>query len=473
MNDKKVKVIATIGPASDTSQKMEKLISSGVDVFRFNTKHSTVEWHNERIKRAQKVARKLGRHIGIMIDLQGDEIRIETKSEKNLRVLKGSELAIGDSFFSEKIELATHAKEIFKKIKPRDKILIDDGLIELEVTKVEKKLILVKVIEGGVVKNRKTINFPGIKIKLSSLIEKDIKNLDSAAKNNVSFVALSFVSSKKDIYALKREMRKRKMDASVVAKIENESAIKNMEGIIEESDAIMIARGDLGVEVPIEELAYWQKEIIRKCRRRNKPVIVATQMLHSMTKNIRPTRPEATDVANAVFDGTDAVMLSEETALGKNPIKAASEMDKIIKFNEKKMDFPDLGNKPSNPIEFVVGSVAKELKNKETLGTMNIKTAVIFTESGYTANVISSFRLGMDVIAITNNEKTAEKLSLSYGIKSYYAPLRFDNLKIPESIIKDFKKKKFLSGRETIAIFHGKHEKKPDLLNIFSLTEIK
>ncbi len=473
MIDKKIKVVATIGPSSDTPEKIKRLISSGVDVFRFNTKHSTVEWHNERIRRVQSAAKKAGKHIGIMIDLQGDEIRVETRDENSLVIRKGSELLIGDSFCSDNIQIVISAKEIFKKIKPKDRILIDDGLIELEAVEVKNKSIRVRVVEGGVVENRKTINFPGIKIKLPSLIEKDIKNLDSAVKNNVSFVALSFVSSKKDIQDLKKEMKKRGMRAGVVAKIENQDAIKNIDEIIEESDAVMIARGDLGVEVPIEELAYWQKEIIKKCRRKNKPVIVATQMLHSMVNNIRPTRAEATDVANAVFDGTDAVMLSEETAVGKNPIKAVTEMVKIIKFNEEKADFCDFGDNPSNPTEFVVGAVARELRGKEILKAMNIKTAVVFTESGYTAKVISSFRLGMVVVAITNNEKTAEELSLSYGIKSYYAPLRFDNMKIPDSVIKEFKKKKFLTGKETVAIFHGKHDQKPDLLNLFSLTEIK
>ncbi len=470
MENKKTKIIATVGPASESSEKIKKLILSGVDVFRFNTKHSTVEWHNQRIKKVQEIANEIGKNIGIMVDLQGNELRIETKDEKNIKVKKGSQIMVGKSFFSENVSMIISDDKIFQKIKIGDRILIDDGLLEFKILENKNNHFLAKVIEGGTIKNRKSVNFPGTKTNLSSLIKKDIKNLDSAAKNNVNFVALSFVSSKKDIFILRNEMKKRKMSALIVSKIENEEAIKNIDEIIKESDAIMIARGDLGIEMPIEKLAFWQKEIIVRCRRENKPVIVATQMLHSMTKNKRPTRAEAIDVANSVFDGTDSVMLSEETALGKYPVESAIEMAKILKFNEGKAFFPRIVKNVFGPVEFVVGAIAKELEKKKLTG---INKAVVFTESGYTAKALSSFRTNIKIIAITNNKKTAESLSLSYSVIPYHcSSAGFDNLEIPLEIIKDLKKKKLISEKETVAIFHGKYSKKPNLLNLFSLTKI-
>ncbi len=469
---KKTKIVATIGPASDTTSKIRDMIKSGVDVFRFNTKHSTTEWHNERIKRVQDSAKKMKRNIGIMIDLQGSEIRIETKDGKDIIVRKNDVISIGFSFHSEKVLMAITDENVFKKLKIGNNILIDDGSIELKIVKKKNDIIDAKVIEGGTVKDRKSLNFPGSNIKLASLIKRDLDNLDSAAKNNVTFVALSFVSSVKDLKILKEEMRKRNMKALTVAKIENQSAIDNIDEIINESDAIMIARGDLGIEVPIERLAFWQKKIIIKCRQKRRPVIVATQMLHSMVNSSRPTRAEATDVANAVLDGTDAVMLSEETAIGRYPVKSVMEMAKILEFNEKNADFDDMEEDSFNPTEFVIGAIAKELEKKNALKQLKIKTAVVFSESGYTARVISAFRPKIGIAAITNNKETAEALSLSYGVNSHHAVIDFNNLKIPETIVKNLKKTDSLFKGDTVAVFHGRYEKNPDLLNLFSLTVI-
>ncbi len=469
---KKTKIVATIGPASDSRQKIKELILSGVDVFRFNTKHSSIEWHNERIKRIQKIAGEMGKNIGIMVDLQGSETRIETKDKKSVKIKKGDELIVADSFSeSEANLLVIPDKKILKKMKKESRILVGDGLIELEVTEKNGNFLKVKVVEGGVIEHRKNLNFPGSETNLSFLIKKDIENLNSAAKNNVSFVALSFVNSAKDIVILRKEMKKRKMNAAVVSKIENEKAIENIDEIIKESDAVMIARGDLGIEVPVERLAYWQKKIIEKCREERKPVIVATQMLYSMIKNPKPTRAEATDVANAVFDGTDAVMLSEETAIGKYPVRSVSEMNKIVSFNEKKALLTETKRTAFNPIEFMVGAIAGELEKRGALDKLKIKTAIVFTETGYTARVLSAFRPAIKIVGITNTLKTAEKMSLQYGIIPYYASIEFNDLKLSKEIENNLKKKKIISRNEAIAVFHGRQAEKPNLLNLFSLTK--
>ncbi len=467
---KNTKIVATIGPACDTPHKMKQLINSGVNVFRFNTKHATIDWHNKRIKLAQKVAQEMNEKIGIMIDLQGKEIRAETRDEEDLLVKKNKEFLISDSFNEKETLLVIKDDDFFKKIGKNDYFLIDDGLLKLKVIKASGKSIMVRAMNGGLVKNRKSINLPGKKMQLSSLIKRDIKNLDSAAKNNVAFVALSFVNNKQDLLVLRKEMQKRKMKASIVAKIENENSILNIDEIIDEADAIMIARGDLGIEMPIQELAYWQKEIIKKSREKSKPVIVATQMLHSMTTHKRPTRAEATDVANAVFDGSDALMLSEETAIGNYPIEATKEMTKIIKFNEERANVSSLKEKSFNYTQFVARAIASELKKLED---QEIKTAVVFTESGYTARLLSSFRLKMKIVAVSNQEKVAEQLSLSYGVIGRYDSIKFDNLEISPDIIKMIKSLGLASKDETIAVFHGRYDKKPDLLTLFSLTKVK
>ena len=471
MINKKTKIIATVGPASDSPSEIKEMIEVGVDVFRFNTKHSTIEWHNERIKRVQSLARRAKRNIGIMIDLQGSEIRIETKNGQDVLVRQNDFLHIGFTS-SEDTIITIPDQVVFNKLKTGDKVLIDDGAIELKIIGRKSNIIEAKVIEGGIIKNRKSLNFPGANVKLSSLIKRDLDNLDSVAKNKVNFIALSFVSSADDLKILKREMKKRKIESLTVAKIENQSALDNIDEIIDESDAIMIARGDLGIEVPIERLAFWQKEIIKKCRLKRKPVIVATQMLHSMVENPRPTRAEATDVANAVLDGTSAVMLSEETAMGSYPVKSVIEMAKILEFNEKNSSFDNIEGITFNPTEFVVGAIAKELEKKNAISQLKIKAVVVFTESGYTARVISAFRPKINIVAITNNKETFGALSLSYGVNCHQAAIDFNNLRIPKSIINSLKRTNDLKKGDTVAVFHGRYEKNPDFLNLFSLTRI-
>ena len=468
----KTKIVATIGPASDSPDKVEQLILAGVDVFRFNTKYSTIEWHNERIKRVQKIAEKVKRNIGIMIDLQGKEIRIKTKEKKNIIAKENDVLFIGNSFNNKEVSIVIPDAKVLKKLKPGNSISIDDGFIILKIIKNQKNLIKTKVIDGGVIKNRKSLNSPGADIELSSLIKRDMDYLDATAKN-VTFVALSFVTSKKDIQLLRIELKKRKIPALIISKIENQQAINNIDEIIKESDAIMVARGDLGIEIPIESIAFWQKEIIKKCRQNRKPVIVATQMLHSMIENPRPTRAEVTDVANSVLDGADAVMLSEESATGKYPIKAVLILNKILKLNEQKARFKNNQSLVLTPTEFMIGSIIKEIENNENISEqLKIKTAIVFTEIGYTAKIISSFRPKIKVIAITNYQHTAKNLSLSYGIMSYYNSSKLNNIKVARKIIDGLKKKNILSQNETVIVFHGQQTKKPNLLGLCSLMKI-
>ncbi len=459
---KKTKIIATLGPASDKKEDIKKLILEGVNIFRFNLKHNEIAWHNKRIKRVQKIANQLKANVGILIDLQGPEIRIDIKDKQTFLAKKGDEILIGDSFYSPEIQIAILNKLVFKDLKEKDVLLIDDGFIEMKILRKKNNLITAKVIQGGKIKDKKGLNLPGKKINLSSLIEQDIKRLDMITKSQVDFIALSFVRSKKDIDILKKEVEKRKIKAAIVSKIENQQALDNIDEIIQASDGVMIARGDLGIEVPIEQLAFWQKNIIKKCRLIRKPVIVATQMLHSMVNNPRPTRAEAIDVAGAVFDKADAVMLSEETATGDYPVKAVQAMTKILTFNEEKSVYEDFQIKPYNVPELIASSVISLVQKQSTL---DIGKIIVFTESGYTANVLASFRSKAKIIVITNKQKTAEILSMSFGIHPVCVPFSYSEKKTLNLL----KKQGLIKDKEILAIIHGKEKKKPNIYNSFSL----
>ena len=467
MIKKKTKIIVTIGPASEANKILEEMIKAGADIFRFNTKHNTIDWHNKTIKKAQKAADVLKKKISILIDLQGPEIRIETRNQKEIMAKKGSLFFIDSNFDYEDTLLVISNKAAFESLKVKNTLLIDDGFIELKIIEKKKNRFLVKVIEGGVIKNKKSLNLPEKKLSLPSLVENDLKSLDMFAKSKIDFVALSFVRNKEDVKSLKKEMEKRKIKASIISKVENREALLNIDEIIDHSDAIMVARGDLGIEVPIEEIAYWQKSIILKCRQKRKPVIVATQMLHSMVDNPRPTRAEATDIANAVFNSTDAVMLSEETSIGNYPVKTVSTMTKILEFNEEKNVFEKISLKTRNSTELIVSAAASLLEKK-----IDFSAIVIFTESGYTATTFSSFRTDIKTIAVTDNLKTAEILSLPFGIIPYYVSFSLGSNKAEKVVFEKLKKEGLIRENERILVISGKHKRRTDLINSLSILKI-
>ncbi|MGE4555099.1 MAG: pyruvate kinase [Candidatus Paceibacterota bacterium] len=448
------------------------LIRAGVNIFRFNMKHNDIKWHRKQIKKVQKIADKLKTPIGIMIDLQGPEIRLKTKNKKNINVKEGMKITLGENTHSNDIAISKNT--IFNIVKPGDSIFIDDGIVELKVIDKKGKTITAKVINNGIIKDQKTINIPEKNIDGPSLIKDDLTKLDRLTKSKVDFIALSFCRTKDDIQNLRGELKKRKIEANIVAKIETRESINNIDKIIKSADAIMVARGDLGLEIPIEEIAYWQRLIIEKCRISKKPVIVATQMLHSMTKNPRPTRAEVTDVANAVFNGTDAVMLSEETAAGHYPVKSVTEMAKILEFNEKKIEMvPPIKYQITNSTEFIISSAMSMINQKHNI---KIDGIIILTETGYTARAVSSFRPNIKTIAVTDNQKTIEKLTLSYGIVSVKAPFPSGDFCSPEKIdpiLKKLKNQGLIQKGEKVIVIHGRQFKKSGLTNTLSLIQIK
>ena len=419
---KMTKIIATIGPSSESEDLIRKLILSGVNIFRFNLKHNTKEWHIERINRVNKVAEELNLIIGILVDLQGPEIRIETFEEKDVNIKVNERLVFCNDFDNSALgekeagvkKIRVSQKIVCDSLKPGDRFSIDDGMIEFEVETSGEGYFVALSKDDGLIQNRKGLNLIGTDIALPSLIEEDLDKLNIATIAKVDFIALSFVRTSEDIRTLKREMDERNVDAKIISKVESQKGVDNVNEIIEASDGIMIARGDLGVEVPLEQVTYIQKEIIKKCRLKCKPVIVATQMLESMIDKPRPTRAEAADVANAVYDGTDAVMLSEETASGQFPVEAFQMMAKIAQSAEEEFPHPLFlrretgeGMNLQQAITYTASLLAEEV---------GAKVIVTPTESGSTARWVSKLRPRQPILALTPHLSTVRELNLSWGV---------------------------------------------------------
>ncbi len=455
---RKTKIVATIGPASYSENILTELIEAGADIFRFNMKHDSADGYRDNILIAKKVIKKANANIGILFDLQGPDIRIDTKDKETIEMNKGDKIYFGPEFLDKEQSIKISHKEIFEELEVGDMILIDDGLYEFRITEKRNKGIIVQALENCEIKNRKGVNVPSKKLsKIPSLTKDDLDKLDLAKELSADFIALSFCRSKEDILNARKEMEKRKINAWIVSKIENQEGLNNIDEIIEESDAIMIARGDLGIEIPIEKIAHVQKMIVDTCRQKNKPVITATQMLESMINNPRPTRAEATDISNAVLYGTDAVMLSGETAAGKYPVKCVKTMAKIVDYNEEFISMlrPQDSNIEAKSISQLLARTAVSMI--EDKSNVKINKVVVFTDSGFTAKVIASYRLNIPVVAVTDNIEVSKFLTLSYGINAVC--IDFNNTKSNkiEFVLKELKKKGYIEQGEGLLLVSGKH----------------
>jgi pyruvate kinase len=465
---KLTKIIATLGPASDSEETITKLISSGVNIFRFNTKHGTTTWHEERIRRVQRVADTMEQNIGILLDLQGPEIRLETRDKQDIKAQAGEIIRITPSFVNMADLVCIPHPSVFHALKLNHDILIDDGSIRLTVREITDHYILAESPEDCTIKHRKGVNLPGVKINLPSLIADDLDKLDMASINRVDFVALSFCRNQKDIDILKQEMAKRNIQAKIIAKIESDEAVQNLDEIMSASDIIMIARGDLGVETPIERLAHLQKQIIRKCRLANKPVIVATQMLESMIQNPTPTRAEATDVANAIFDGTDAIMLSGETASGNHPVRAVQAMARIAGYNETIRPTTHLQIPISNSTDLIINGLVQILDQS----IVKFKCILVFSHSGKTARAIATLRPKLPIIAITPDQRIVEELTISYGISAHASKLREGDFSLPNKTTDWLLESGVVETGDTILVIHGQHYYKEGSTNSLAIYTI-
>lgn len=462
--NKSTKIVATIGPATESIGVITELVKAGMNVARFNTKHSSPEWHNERMRRVRQISEDLKIPVGILVDLQGPEVRIDLPEEKPFSVKKGEEVIFTSNLEKKLGKIAYVPQEVISCMSEDHLILLDDGACEFIIDKISKNAMKVKAVCSCEVKHRKTMNTPGTILGMPSITKRDIGYLDKLNSKLIDFIGLSFVRDTEDIKNLKKEMAKRNIDADIIAKIENQAALDNLDEIIDESDAIMIARGDLGVEVDYQQLVYWQKKIIFKCRRAAKPVITATQMLKSMVDNPRPTRAEVSDVANAVYDGTDAVMLSEETTIGQYPVESVKTQAKIVSYNEKKaiheIEWPENDN---NSLD-ITSSAANLLFHTD----QKIDKIICLTQSGYTAKLISRFRPKQLIHTITSTPKTYRQLSLVYGSKPHLIKIPNGKIVIDE-LIKNLEKKGVTKKGETALFTYGPIWKKPGGTNTLSL----
>jgi len=417
------KIVATVGPASNSYNSLLELVKAGVDVFRLNFSHGTHEDHQEVINHITYLNDKYGLHIGILADLQGPKLRVGKMANDGLEVREGDVLTFVNTRCEGTMEQVYMSYEQFAAdVSVGERVLVDDGKLVFEVVETNgRDTVRLKTLFGGVLKSNKGVNLPNTKISLPSLTEKDLRDLEFILTQPVNWVALSFVRSAKDIKGLQARIEAAGHPAKVIAKIEKPEAVAKIDKIIKHSNGIMVARGDLGIEVPMERLPGIQKEIIQKCIQRARPVIVATQMMDSMITNPSPTRAEISDVANAVMDGADAVMLSGETSIGRHPVRVVEAMNKIIDEAEQHLESMGQAIRPvpsaksrtflSDAVCFNAARAAEEVSAKAILG---------MTSSGYTAFKVSSYRPKADIYIFSDQMHMLATLNLVWGVRTYY-----------------------------------------------------
>ncbi|MDR2037376.1 MAG: pyruvate kinase [Bacteroidales bacterium] len=445
------KIIATIGPASASKEVLREIFTAGVNVCRLNFSHGTHDDHKKSIETIIELNQEMRTNVTILADLQGPKLRIGMV-ENDAIILQDGDLVniVTNECISTSQKLYISYEDLAKDVKIGEAILIDDGKIKLEVVKTDKKdKITAKVIYGGLLTSKKGVNLPNSKISLPSLTEKDIKDAAFALDYNVDWIALSFVRSANDLQPLRDLLRSKKKFARIIAKIEKPEALEDIDAIIEASNGIMVARGDLGVEVPFDRVPMIQKDIVKKCIVQAKPVVIATQMLESMISNFRPTRAEANDVANAVLDGADAVMLSAETSTGKYAIESVKAMQQIIDWTETHGFLYNRENLPElNSHTFLPDSIC--LNACRMADQAKAKAIVIFTFSGYTAMRISSHRPQAETFVFTRNKALVRKMALIWGAHAYHAE-ETDNIDdaIEESI-QSLKKRGYIKKGDVV-----------------------
>ncbi len=422
MNRRKSKIVATIGPATSSKAQLTAIIKAGVNVCRINFSHGSHEDHETVVNTIREINEEKGFFTAILADLQGPKIRVGKIENNGVHLENGSEFILTTNECIGTIERAYLSYQNFPKdVAKGESILLDDGKLMLEIVSTNNKdEVVTKVIHGGILSSNKGVNLPNTKISLPCLTEKDLKDLELALKLNVSWIGLSFVRSAEDILELKSIIDNAKSNAKIIAKIEKPEAVSDIDNIIAATDAIMVARGDLGVEIPFHEVPLTQKMIVKKSMKAAKPVIIATQMMESMIENSSPTRAEVNDVANAVLDGADAVMLSGETSVGKHPVKVIEAMSKIIVDVEKSDDIYHYEYPPEidNEDRFITDSVC--FNSCRLAHRTHAKAIVSMTFSGYTGFKISSFRPRAGIYVFTGNKEILNMLSLVWGVSVFF-----------------------------------------------------
>nr|WP_018249118.1 pyruvate kinase [Orenia marismortui] len=421
---RKTKIVCTIGPASEDRETLSKLIDAGMNVARLNFSHGDFKEHGARVKTIRELSKEKGKPVAILLDTKGPEIRTGMLvNDEKVMLERGQEFTLTtEDIEGDNTRTSVTYKDLPKDMNAGDTILIDDGLIGLKVKSTTSTDVICDVVNGGKLGSRKGVNLPGVAVNLPAITEKDIADIKFGIEQGVDFIAASFVRKASDVLAIREILEEEDADIHIIPKIENQEGVENLDEILEVADGLMVARGDLGVEIPPEKVPAAQKMMIKKCNKAGKPVITATQMLDSMQKNPRPTRAEASDVANAIYDGTDATMLSGETAAGDYPVESVATMARIAIETEKQLKYAQLmdrdglesRNTITDSISYATCKSAYEL---------DAAAIVTSTQSGYTAKMVSKYRPSTPIVAVTPNQRVFNKLILSWGVKPILADI--------------------------------------------------
>lgn len=414
---RKTKIVCTLGPATDNEEVLRQMMLEGMNVARCNFSHATYDEHKKRMDMIKKLRKEVGQPVAILLDTKGPEVRVKNFKDGRVTLEEGQLFTLtADEVEGTKDKVSVTYNRLYEDLEVGMRVLIDDGLIEMTVEQVDRTNIVCRVINGGVVSNHKGVNVPDVDLSMPYISDKDREDILFGISQDVDFIAASFVQKKEDILQLRRLLEKNGgSDIKIIAKIENAQGVTNIDDIIEVSDGIMVARGDMGVEIPYEEVPVIQKKIIKKVYRTGKQVITATQMLESMIKNPRPTRAETTDVANAVYDGTSAIMLSGETAAGAYPVEAVKTMVRIAERTEQDVDYRKRFYQSARETDTDITNAICHASCTTALD-LNAKAIVTVTKSGTSARMLSKYRPESDVISCATTEKVCRQLSLTWGV---------------------------------------------------------
>lgn len=457
------KIVCTLGPSSSDRATIIKLIEAGMDVARLNFSHGTHETHLATLNLVRECSKELGKPVAILQDLQGPKLRVGNLPPNGIILTEGSQLNLftlgtqAADFEGEEKSLPLEVPNLTRGVKAGNRILLDDGKLELVVTSVVGETVKTRVVQGGLLKSNKGVNLPGADLGIPRFTEKDRQDLEFGLANGIDFVAISFVESELDVMLVRETMKAlnpSRANTPIIAKLERPEAVKNLHAIMHAADGVMVARGDLGVETSPAQVPIVQKEIIQSANRHAKIVITATQMLDSMINNPRPTRAEASDVANAIFDGTDAVMLSGETASGAYPVESVKMMDSIVREAEKHMaEWSHVEEFPKEALKddaLVISNAAKTLAHDR-----NVSNIAVFTQSGKTALLMSKARPRVPIIAFTPEPRTLSLLSMYWGVTPALVPFSNSLEEMVRSVDRYFKERKHLKVGEQVVLISG------------------
>ncbi len=470
---KKTKIICTLGPASSDPVILEKMINAGMNIARLNFSHGAYEEHAYRIKLIRQVAAKLGKSVGILADLQGPKIRIGKLQEEPFILNDGDQvyLTIDQAKGRTQGYVYVDYPSLIIDVVIGGKIFLADGMIQLRIIEIGETDLKCEVVSGGELTSKKGVTLPGVSVNLPALMEKDRSDLEFVIKEQVDLIAISFARKAEHIKEIRELVNSLGGDQFLIAKIENEEGLNNSEEILGVADGIMVARGDLGVEVPPEEVPLIQKYLIEICNKAGKPVITATEMLESMIRNPRPTRAEITDVAHAIMDGTDAIMLSAETAVGKFPVAAVNIMSRVAERIESSLKYEKiLATKRIGSF----GTVADAISHATCQTAMDLKAAAIITstQSGSTARMVSKYRSPAPIVAVTPSERVAQQLTISWGVNPVLAPVAANIDEMLDLSIEGAKKAGFIKENDLIVITAGVRTGEPGSTNLLQVLTV-